>query len=118
MNTHPGFYNGAWLPCAPTTYPDNAGSAYLPQFGGLRGLGVDPTPTADQPPMPPPAPLSATWLTASMLIGVAATVAGIYHGYHRNHESVGWGLGWGLFAGALPILAVPLMFVEGVGKPK
>lgn len=48
---------------------------------------------------------------------VAGTALGAYHGYRRT-GSVAWAFGWSLFAGAMPIFAIPLAFAQGFGKKK
>lgn len=52
---------------------------------------------------------------AAAVVGCAA---GVYHGYRRNHGSIGWALGWGLLGVSLPIVSIPLSLAEGFGKPE
>lgn len=61
--------------------------------------------------------MTAPSFTAWDALALAGAVSGIYHGYKRNHGSVGWGLGWGVFGGMLPIVSIPLSIAEGFGKP-
>lgn len=49
--------------------------------------------------------------------GVAASMAGAYHGYKRNN-SVGWAIGWAVLTGVAWPIAVPVMLAQGFGKPK
>jgi hypothetical protein len=59
--------------------------------------------------------------TLRVVMEVAGTVgafAGAYHGYKRNGGSVGWAIGWFIFGGLLPIIALPVMLVEGFGDKK
>jgi hypothetical protein len=59
--------------------------------------------------------------TLRIVMEVAGTVgafAGAYHGYKRNGGSVGWAIGWFFFGGFLPIIALPVMLVEGFGERK
>lgn len=50
-------------------------------------------------------------------IDLAAITLGTYHGYKRNHGSIGWAIGWAAFGAVLPILALPIMFAEGFAEP-
>jgi hypothetical protein len=50
--------------------------------------------------------------------GLATSIAGAYHGYKRNHGSVGWSIGWFIFGGLIWPLALPIMLAEGFGEPK
>jgi hypothetical protein len=54
------------------------------------------------------------WYVAT---STAATAAGAYHGYKRNH-SVGWAIVWALLSGPFWPVAVPVMLAQGFGKPK
>lgn len=47
-------------------------------------------------------------------VGMAASLAMIYHGYKRNNGSVLWALLWG----ATGFLGVPFAVGQGFGKPK
>lgn len=51
-------------------------------------------------------------------LALAGAATGIYHGYKRNHGSIGWGLGWGLFGSVAPVISIPLSIAEGFGKPQ
>lgn len=55
-------------------------------------------------------------LTWSLLSLVGAGLAA-YHGYKRNHESVGSAVGWGVLGGLVPIITVPVALAQGFGKP-
>ncbi len=46
-------------------------------------------------------------------IGVSA-----YHGYKRNHDSIGWGIGWGLLGGLFPVITPTVAVCQGLGKRK
>lgn len=50
------------------------------------------------------------------ILGVVGATAGAVHGYKRNRKSVGWAVGWGAFGFFLPIIALPVMAVQGFGK--
>lgn len=50
------------------------------------------------------------------VVSTAATMLGAYHGYGR-HRSVGWAVVWALTTCFFWPVAVPVMFVQGVGKP-
>lgn len=53
---------------------------------------------------------------ANMALGWGGSIAGVYHGYKRNNDSVGWALVWGLLGGIWPV-SIPLMLAQGFGKP-
>ena len=53
-----------------------------------------------------------------MIARPVAAGLGAYHGYRRNHESVGWGIGWFLLGGMFPIITTGFAFAQGLGKPK
>jgi hypothetical protein len=48
---------------------------------------------------------------------LAGTATGAYHGYKRNHGSIGWAIGWGLLGGVVPIITIPVSLAQGFGKP-
>lgn|SRR5574341_1006069 len=58
------------------------------------------------------------WSTLWTVLGVAGTALGAYHGYKRNHGSLGWAVGWGIFGAFLPILSIPISLAQGFGKPR
>ena len=123
------------------SYPNQAGSAYLPGFGHVSdmepGFGeesylmppdVPPTDDSDLPPgtMTPPEygePPSTINLNATPLgyawtaVAVASTAAGAYHGYKRN-QSVGWAIAWALLGGIFPIIVPAIALAQGFGKRK
>lgn len=55
--------------------------------------------------------------TKTMLgaLGLAGSVAGVYHGYRRN-QSVGWALVWGIMGAIVPFVTVPLSLAQGFGQ--
>jgi len=53
--------------------------------------------------------------TAYALLGTAGMGIGLYHGWKRT-GSTGWTIGWGLLGAWLPILVIPLAFIQGIGK--
>lgn len=61
--------------------------------------------------------LKRTLLAVHAVASLAGGALGVYHGYKRN-DSVGWALGWGFFGSLVPLIAVPLMFGQGLGKEK
>ena len=120
------------------SYPNQAGSSYLPGFGHVSDMepsfGEDdvsllppeespPDPALDLPPEPnsgPPAtinlnatPLGYAWTAAAL----ASTAAGAYHGYKRN-QSVGWAIAWALLGGLFPIIVPAIALAQGFGKRK
>jgi hypothetical protein len=54
------------------------------------------------------------WEIASLL----STGACVYHGYKRNHGSIGWAIGWGLVGGLFPVISVGIAAAQGFGKAK
>ena len=114
-----GNYGSYWSgkPPEQLTYPNEAGSPYLPQFG------QEEPPTAPSA-APTPEPLVALATTGGTMVGLAysaLTIAGgavgIYHGYKRN-DSVGWALVWGFMGSLVPIIVIPLAYAQGIGKRK
>jgi hypothetical protein len=106
------------------TYPNQAGSSYLTQFGEDPSLPVPPPPNGPPAPLPngPPAQLEVP--TGAKVLGVAWTalsvagsIGGVYHGYKRNN-SIGWALVWGFFGGIAPVITLPLSAAQGFGKRK
>jgi hypothetical protein len=59
----------------------------------------------------------ALYTAVYMTLGLVGSSTGIYHGYKRNN-SVGWAIGWGIFGGLFPVVALPVMAIQGFGKPK
>jgi len=54
---------------------------------------------------------------AETMIMVGGGALGTYHGYKRYKGSF-WGTAlWGIFGAAVPPLAIPVMFIQGFGKP-
>ncbi len=51
------------------------------------------------------------------LVSLASTAGLAFHGYRRN-ESVGWAIGWALLGGLAPVIAWPVAFAQGFGKPR
>lgn len=91
--------------------PDGLGYAPVP----MRGFGAD----ALQPQMVEnTGSLKRTLVAIHAVASLAGGAVGVYHGYKRNDDSVGWALGWGFFGSLLPLIAVPLMFGQGLGKEK
>lgn len=58
------------------------------------------------------------WSTLWLIAGIAGGALGAYHGYKRNHGSVGWAIGWSIFGSLMPFFSIPLSLAEGFGKPK
>lgn len=56
-----------------------------------------------------------------MVVGalVALSVgASAYHGYKRNHGSLGWGVAWGALGGLFPVITPAIALAQGFGKPE
>lgn len=89
------------------------------------GLGVYLRPIGDDgivaAPSQSTAPVSSglrrTLIAAHAIASIAGTGLGAYHGYKRN-ESVGWAIGWAFFGTILPVIAIPVMFAQGMGRRK
>jgi hypothetical protein len=68
----------------------------------------------------PPSDLAALNVTiwGGGLVVLASAGASAYHGYKRNHDSVGWGLAWGLLGAAVPVVTpVAAAILQGYAKP-
>jgi len=50
------------------------------------------------------------------VVSTGATMLGAYHGYGR-HRSVGWSVVWALSTCFFWPVAIPVMLVQGLGKP-
>lgn len=81
------------------------------------GLGAYLRPMGEDALAPNPVQSSVrnTLYAVHAVASLAGAGLGAYHGYKRN-ESVGWAIGWSLFGAVLPIIAVPVMFAQGLGK--
>ena len=124
------FHFGAMTHRPTHTYGDAHGQIWAAHGYG-QGYGQDTTdpndpsqqqqtaPTAQ--PNAPTAPSSAASSPYATLVEVgslAGASLGAYHGYRRNHGSVGWAIGWFVFGALIPVLAIPIMLAEGFGKPE
>lgn len=49
------------------------------------------------------------------VLGLVGMGAGLYHGWKRTH-STPWTVVWGIGGGLAPIIALPIMFLQGFGK--
>jgi hypothetical protein len=56
-----------------------------------------------------------TWKRVASGVGAALAV---YHGYKRNHESLGWGIAWGALGALFPLITVPVALAQGFGEEK
>lgn len=52
------------------------------------------------------------------LAGTAAAVALAYHGYRRNHGSIGWALAWAVVGGVSWPIALGIAWAQGFGRPE
>lgn len=104
----------------PSMYPHLQPSLYNGIFGDATdpAFPTDPGWTAPPASNPQtPAAGSSEWMTVYEVASFAGAALGAYHGYKRNN-SVGWAFGWFIFGAVLPVLAIPVMFAEGFGKPE
>jgi hypothetical protein len=84
--------------------------------GGPDGIGIL---GQEQPLVPPgPGPGARAIRMGYGLLSFAGMAVGAYHGYKRNRGSIGWTIGWALFGSALPIIALPVAYAQGIGKEK
>jgi hypothetical protein len=88
---------------------------YVPLYGHkapFAAVGADAT---------VPVVVSSPTMSAIATVGWAGSIAGMglgaYHGYKRNHDSIGWGIGWGLLGGVFWPITIPISLVQGLGKP-
>ena len=64
-------------------------------------------------------PIKSASRTFWMIAGTVGLVLGIYHGAKRNTRHPFWGgTGYGALGATVPIVGIPVMLVQGVGKPK
>jgi hypothetical protein len=56
-----------------------------------------------------------TW--RRVIAGAGAALA-VYHGYKRNHGSLGWGIAWGALGALFPLITVPVALAQGFGEEK
>lgn len=52
------------------------------------------------------------------VVALASAAASAYHGYKRNHDSVGWAIGWGLLGGLFPVITPVIAVAQGYAKPE
>jgi hypothetical protein len=50
-------------------------------------------------------------------LSLASAGAGAYHGYKRNHGSIGWAIWWSFMGGLFPIFTPAIALAQGFGKP-
>lgn len=97
-------------------------------FLGLGGLGADGTAeVAAASTVNEGTNLSASqqdellnrMFTIGRWLGYIGAATGVYHGWNRNRRKSDRWIGaavWGLFGFVLPVIAVPVMLVQGIGK--
>lgn len=61
---------------------------------------------------------SEMWRMIGQVGSLVGTAAGAYHGYKRNHGSIGMGIAWALLGGIFWPITIPVMFAQGIGKAK
>lgn len=127
------FSAGPFVDTSYTNYADSSGSSYMPPLGGMGNVILPTAAEIAQQKAATDAQLVSdkqriwndrasqdsvlrvpTWLKA---LGWVGFFGGLYHGYKRN-DSIGWGIGWALFGGAIPVLAIPIALIQGLGKQK
>lgn len=55
--------------------------------------------------------------TAMQLLIVASAGFSAWHGYKRNHDSVGWGFAWMGLGALFPVITPIVALAEGYAKP-
>lgn len=70
-------------------------------------------PRARRAPLAEVDPAIATGLRVASLAGASL---GAYHGYKRNHGSIGWALAWAFFGSVFPLITVPIALAQGFGE--
>lgn len=58
------------------------------------------------------------WIMFYNVLSLVGMGAGVYHGYKRNDDSIGWAVAWGIFGGLLPVISIPISLAQGFGKEK
>ena len=56
--------------------------------------------------------------TIGTMLSIVGAMSGMYHGYIRNGNSLGWGIGWMAFGSLLPIISIPLSLAQGFAQQK
>lgn len=62
------------------------------------------------------AAVDAGTLTIWRLVALLGAGVGAYHGYKRNHGSIGWAIGWAALGSMVPIVVVPVALAQGLGE--
>jgi hypothetical protein len=104
--------------------PDTAGGRRLggPDTAGGRRLGGPDTAGGRRLGGPDTKPFGLTTYPGHtvfsnpvyQVFSFATHLAAIYHGYKRNHGSIGWAIGWAFVPA---FIAAPLMLAQGFAKP-
>lgn len=76
---------------------------------GLGGLGAAADAAAPGSTTPP------ALVYGYAALGTAGLGLGLYHGWKRTH-STGWTVVWGFASMWFPVIALPVMFIQGFGK--
>lgn len=64
----------------------------------------------------PLAELDPAITTGLRVASIAGASLGAYHGYKRNHGSIGWALVWAFLGSAFPLITIPVALAQGFGK--
>jgi hypothetical protein len=95
-------------------YDSNAGYAPYPavpmQVAPVRAVGVH-----DVLVSPGGDPIDPRLVVYSVL-STAGVAMGAYHGYKRNHDSIGAALGWAFLGGLFPFITIPVSLAQGFGE--
>ena len=90
---------------------------------GSMATGADPAGSGTGPNAAPTSYLRGDFFTSGEQMVVGALVAlsvgaSAYHGYKRNHGSLGWGVAWGALGGLFPVITPAIALAQGFGKPE
>ena len=103
---------------APATFPQAPiPTVAVPQAPIQQAAQPAQVPVVAPSPAMPSVPADDWKTTAFTAVALASSGAGAYHGYKRNHGSIGWALWWSLMGGMFPIFTPAIALAQGFGKP-
>jgi hypothetical protein len=103
--------------------PTEAAAAPASDSDDTNFFSITKTPTATDPSqwkfnLGAPIPRNKVLDTATGLLAIVSPGVAFYHGYRKNHGSVGWGLAWAIAGRLAPVLTPALALAQGLGQPE